>query len=334
MKMMLSTKPISSPGRTKKFPPPLMRFLRTNVGSRSRGRSRSSPMFIWKKNTAVETQEPSSPKVTCMGQVRVRRSSKQAAAGRPGRTRRAGASTRRRCKWLRNALFCHRITWKRKPVSFRPAWRKWVLFFRQAFRGRVEIREDSPRVETMFGNRSEFSEQEDDKMEEDEEEKVKVFVSNSTSPPKNALLLTRCRSAPYRSSSLACRFWGSPLGIEETERGDQGNREEQAEPEKPTSVRESISDEESIRESISDEESRICPEAEGKSEFSKGSVRERLIETANVEDLKAGEAADSVRPLILTRCKSEPARTGEKLDPEMNSWKQRRLGDLGLADSR
>ncbi|OMO73477.1 hypothetical protein COLO4_27061 [Corchorus olitorius] len=72
--MKISGKPISSPGRTEKYPPPLMRFLRSNVGSRSRGRSRSSPMFVRKKNTAIETQEPSSPKVTCMGQVRVKRS--------------------------------------------------------------------------------------------------------------------------------------------------------------------------------------------------------------------------------------------------------------------
>jgi hypothetical protein len=61
--MKLSTKPISSPGRTNKFPLPLMRFLRSNVGSKSRGKSRSSPMFVRKKNAAIETQESSSPKV-------------------------------------------------------------------------------------------------------------------------------------------------------------------------------------------------------------------------------------------------------------------------------
>ncbi|KAM0024601.1 hypothetical protein Hdeb2414_s0022g00617681 [Helianthus debilis subsp. tardiflorus] len=78
------TKPISSPGRTtittsEKFPPPLMRFLRSNVGNKSRRRSRASPMFVRKKNTLIETttQEPSSPKVTCIGQVRVSRSKKK-----------------------------------------------------------------------------------------------------------------------------------------------------------------------------------------------------------------------------------------------------------------
>ncbi|KAJ1394999.1 hypothetical protein SESBI_33720 [Sesbania bispinosa] len=58
-------------------------------------------MFLRKKNTAIETQEPSSPKVTCMGQVRVRRSSKQATAkkGRPSSSSSvsAGAPTTCRC---------------------------------------------------------------------------------------------------------------------------------------------------------------------------------------------------------------------------------------------
>lgn len=305
--MKLSTKPISSPGRTDKFPPPLMRFLRSNVGSRSRGRTRSSPMFVRKKNSAIETQEPSSPKVTCMGQVRVRRSAKQAATAGPGRSRRAGNPTKRRCKWLRNALFCHHIAWKIKPKSCRPAWRKCILFFQVGFRRKAKIREDSSKVEQKFGNNSEFSEQECEEEEEGEIEAAKVFVYNSSSPPKNALSLTRCRSAPYRSSSLANRFWGSPLRTEETEqRAEQENREEHAETEKPTSD----------RESTLDQESRICPETEAKLEFLKefeGSITERFIKSENLERLQAGEAVDSVQPLILTRCKSEPARTAEKL---------------------
>ena len=320
--MKLSTKPISSPGRTDKFPPPLMRFLRSNVGSRSRGRSRSSPMFVRKKNAAIETQEPSSPKVTCMGQVRVRRSSKQAATAGPGRPRRAGTPTKGWCKWLRNALFCHHVARKIKPKSCRPAWRKCVLFFKVGFRRKAKIGEDSPKVEQKFGNNSELSEQAD---EEDEEEAAKASLRNSSSPPKNALLLTRCRSAPYRSSSLASRFWGSPLLTEETEqRAEQENREEHAETEKPTSERESTLDQESI----------ICPETEGKLDFLKEfggrPITERFLKSENIEQLKAGEAVDSVQPLILTRCKSEPARTAEKLYADMNFWKQSRLG---LADS-
>lgn len=44
------------------------------------------------------------------------------------------------------------------------------------------------------------------------------------------------------------------------------------------------------------------------------SLRERII----MESEKAREESDSVHPLVLTRCKSEPARTAQKLDPELN----------------
>ncbi|KAK7279371.1 hypothetical protein RJT34_24421 [Clitoria ternatea] len=100
--MKLSTKPISSPGRTDKFPPPLMRFLRNNAASRSRGRSRSKTIFLRKKNTTIETQEPSSPKVTCMGQVRVKRSTKQPSTKRVHSAGGDGAPTKCRCRWCKS----------------------------------------------------------------------------------------------------------------------------------------------------------------------------------------------------------------------------------------
>ena len=332
--MKLSTKPISSPGRTEKYPPPLMRFLRTNVGSRSRGRARSSPMFVRNKrnsNAAIETQEPTSPKVTCMGQVRVRRSSnKQPSKARNCRVR---AKTRRRCKWLQNALLCRHIAWNMKTRCCGPAWRKWVLFFQVGFGRKGETRQDSPKSEQKLGNNIEFSEREDGEEEEEEQEDVEkevvaqVFVSNSCSPPKNAFLLTRCRSAPYRSSSLASRFWESPLGTEETEEqrrrteqennGDEEHAEHKAKPS-------------SASESISDQESRIAPETEKKLECLKrfeGSIKEGFVSSSNVEELKAVDVP--LGPLILTRCKSEPARTGEKLVPDYNFWKRRRLGFTG-----
>ncbi len=87
---------------------------------------RTSPMFVWKRNAAVETQEPSSPKVTCMGQVHAR-CSKQS-AGKPG------SETRKRCRWIRAALFCYRLVVKSKPKLTTPSWRKWVVFFHGGFR--------------------------------------------------------------------------------------------------------------------------------------------------------------------------------------------------------
>ncbi|CAK7342978.1 unnamed protein product [Dovyalis caffra] len=312
--MKLSTKPISSPSRTDKYyPPPLMRFLRSNVGSRSRGRSRSSPMFVRKKNTTIETQEPSSPKVTCMGQVRVRRS-KQAIT-RPGKPK------KRRCKWIQTTLLCHhhfnRRKLKLKP--FIPSWPKWVHFFRVGIKKKTKIREDcnSSKTEPKYSVRNEDFEQES----EEEEMEPKVYASTAITPPRNALLLTRCRSAPYRSSSLACRFWGSPSESEETEQKQSSTQQENRENGSHTWKRESVSKE-------SDQESSLDPDTEVKIglfkefEVSITSSRERNANPTNIEESKTG----MVRPSILTRCKSEPARTGEMLDPEMSFWKKRRLG--------
>ncbi|KAJ9694504.1 hypothetical protein PVL29_010138 [Vitis rotundifolia] len=314
--MKLSSKTMSSPGRTEKFPPPLMRFLRSNVGSRSRGRSRSSPMFVRKKNTAIETQEPSSPKVTCIGQVRVRRS-KQGS----GKATKARKKTRGWCRWIRNALCCNHFVGRLKPKPFRPVWRKWVLFFPVRFRRKSEIREDSSRIESKLEDRVEESEQSDDVG--NEEEAARVFYSSSFSPPKNALLLTRCRSAPYRSSSLASRFWGSPLATEEEQKTELENTDQQ----NPASENEPSS-----RDSAA--ESRTDPETDRDSEYlnqSEDSTSERSTKPTKTEAFNTGEEA-TARPLILTRCKSEPARTGARLNPDITLLRMKRR--LGFAEPR
>ena len=102
-------------------------------------------------------------------------------------------------------------------------------------------------------NRASDSEGEDES--EVREESREAFAS--TSPPKNAFLLTRCRSAPYRSSSLASRFWGSPL--EKSEAGDNNG-------ERPTSESEP-----SCRNSAL--ESKLDREIEGKGELSQEECR-------------------------------------------------------------
>ncbi|KAL2345033.1 hypothetical protein Fmac_006318 [Flemingia macrophylla] len=169
--MKVSGKPISSPGRSEKFPPPLMRFMRSNGGSRSR-RCRSSPMFVRKRN--IESQEPSSPKVTCMGQVRV---SPTKPHNPPGPT----------CCWIPrpNSPLCRCHC----PV--------WPFFFRRRNSKHSNYRQDQP--DSVFPHTLNADNH--------------AFVSTPTSstPPTYALLLTRSRSAPYRSSSLATRFWASPV---------------------------------------------------------------------------------------------------------------------------
>ncbi|KAK7337041.1 hypothetical protein VNO77_17599 [Canavalia gladiata] len=280
--MKLSTKPISSPGRTDKFPPPLMRFLRTNAGSRSR-RSRSSPMFVRKKNnntSNIETQEPSSPKVTCMGQVRVRRSSKQAP------TKRDRAPTRCRCWWIR----------KPNPFRCQPLWPNWPFFRRKP----TKLKQDSTISDSNLKSNYDSDHEDRDSVYEEKLNVDNAFASNSCTPPRNALLLTRCRSAPYRSSSLASRLWGSPMKTEETEFASQESG--------------------SVRQSVSDQSGKRSPETEPKLGLFKeleDSPEPRIASISkleNAEELSNGKDSAS-RPVVLTRCKSEPARTGHRLDP-------------------
>ncbi|GKE99952.1 hypothetical protein Tco_0023303 [Tanacetum coccineum] len=67
--MKIATKPISSPGRTDELLPQLIMFPRSKSsrGGSSKS-SRSNPMFVRKINKNETSQEPSSPKVTCIVQ--------------------------------------------------------------------------------------------------------------------------------------------------------------------------------------------------------------------------------------------------------------------------
>ncbi|KAG4925380.1 hypothetical protein JHK87_050920 [Glycine soja] len=173
------------------------------VSSRSSRRSKSSPMFIRKKNTTTietQTQEPSSSKVTCMGQVRVKRPSKQGAT-----TKRDLAPTRCRCRcnccWIRSP--------NNHPCRCKPLWPNWPSLFR---RKPTKLKHPSEPERNFHDEESELPFHERVNVDKDSD-----FASNSSTPPRNALLLTRCRSAPYRSSSLASRFRSSPVKDQETE---------------------------------------------------------------------------------------------------------------------
>lgn len=112
--------------------------------------------------------------------------------------------------------------------------------------------------------------------------------SSSSSPPKNALMLTRCRSAPYRSSSLGGRFWGSPL------------------PEKD------------------DDELQAAPI---NVEEEENSSKEMQNSPENIQEIKK-IGGGTVHPLLLTRCKSEPARIGERLNAEAILLRSRLADDV------
>lgn len=296
---------VSSPSRAgpKNFPPPLMRFLKSDLGSRSSGRPRASPMLIGKKNAVgvIETtQEPSSPKVTCFGQVSARRSAANAKA-------KTTASQR---PWWR-----HKKNLSCSKVSLR--FGSWFLFCKSGCCKKVDATEDSFR-----GNSTRKCQKNDngapaDKSDnnscssESEVDGVKcenlgVGIRESKEdfvfcPPKNALILTRCRSAPYRSSSLAARIWGSPFeptGIEAAKTEIEAKTEQKSHP---------------CRENVA-KESRISPENSTKLETENANTEN------NNQDSKGTEGGEVVHPLLLTRCKSEPARTGERLNRERSFW--------------
>ncbi|KAE9621834.1 hypothetical protein Lal_00032968 [Lupinus albus] len=332
--MKLSTKPISSPGRSDKFPPPLMRFLRSNVGNKSKGRSRSNSktMFVRKKNTNIETtREPTSPKVTCMGQVIVKRSNK---SKQPNTTTRAAASdgAPARCPCLKNVFH-------NKHCQCQPFWPKWGFFFCVgSFRRKSnKMKEGSTKTELE----TEHCDKEEDKSKYEERvmngDDVSSFASNSCIPPINALLLTRCRSAPYRSSSLASRFWGSPLRSEEETEEKQGNENlcrgsSYSENELTQLERKSVSEGEGKRVSENEEKLAFFKELED------SLLRDRIgsmNKTENIEGLMKREKVkgdyEAPYPIVFTRCKSEPARTGFKLDLEVNNFLKKTK--LGLTDT-
>ncbi|XP_073137816.1 uncharacterized protein [Henckelia pumila] len=298
--------PVSSPSRAgaENFPPPLMRFLKRDLGSRSSGRPRASPMLIAKKNAAgvIETtQEPSSPKVTCFGQVSARRSANAKA--------KAAASHR---PWWRHkkALSCSKVGSR---------FGSWFLFCKSCYCKKVDAREDSFRANTnqkcqKNDNGASVNKSDDDSSSSSssssenevggvKREKLGVGIQESAKdfvfcPPKNALILTRCRSAPYRSSSLAARIWGSPFepaGTEAAKTEIEAKTEQESHPSPEKAA----------------EESRISPGNSTKLETEKNANTE-----SNDQDSKGTEGGEVVHPLVLTRSKSEPARTGERLNPE------------------
>ncbi|XP_075515943.1 uncharacterized protein LOC142550765 [Primulina tabacum] len=184
--------PISSPSRVEKFTPPqpLMRFLTGNVVSRSRARSRAIPIF-GKKNAAglidETTREPSSPKVTCIGQVRARSATSESALN-PRHT----TGNRRRWWWLKKPLFGYKLPCRfRRYKTFRGLLFRWFLCCSRAGYGKkVDAREDSFVVESNpNSDKNEYF-----------EAKVREIV------PVNALSLTRYRPVPRRSSYLGGRI--------------------------------------------------------------------------------------------------------------------------------
>ncbi|KAI3696765.1 hypothetical protein L6452_29296 [Arctium lappa] len=256
MKVFAKPISISSPGRTDEFPlpPPLMSFPRSKS---SRGsRSRANPMFVRKINT-TSNEEPSSPKVTCIGQVRARR--------RSSSNNKQTTTASRRCRWLR----------KLKPKCFRRVWRRSLSFLRCDYGGKSKKLQESEQIET--NQKNEYRKREIEHVIGADNE---ILISES--PPRNAFLLTRSRSAPYRSSYSSSKNWDVTMEKTGEERED-------------------------------DEIGKKLAENVGIEEETEAINGEIGIENGEEEGSINGVEEFKAKPLNLSRCKSVPARTGDKL---------------------
>lgn len=140
--------------------------------------------------------------------------------------------------------------------------------------------------QSRVGNEAEDSEEEDE--ERGEGARDAAFASSIPSPPKNALILTRCRSAPQRSSVSGYGYRSSPA------RSDGTGEERRTERDGGNRATSQIESENSIGEGISN------------------SVNSK---ESKIDEEKVG---GSSRRLNLKRCKSEPGRIAEKLYGELN----------------
>ncbi|KAF1881156.1 hypothetical protein Lal_00023190 [Lupinus albus] len=279
--MKFSSKSILSPSRSREPPQislqsSLSRKLRNN-GSIKGGQA--SPMFPTtggkRRGCGFENPEPSSPKVTCIGQVRVK-TKKQGNKMRSRSNRRGGEALsfrksgtepdliRQNSKsfqyQLQQECLKHRNQrWVHLPLTICEALREFSCIFpcrsscvskEEKGGGEVErsnleenvhgsVREGSQgdsfakwlvalqegdgkgrEIELVMKQKEEDIDidievvEEKNKKYEEIGEEVKVEEKGRVSiciPPKNALLLMRCRSDPLKMAALANRFWESPI---------------------------------------------------------------------------------------------------------------------------
>ncbi|KAK6934213.1 hypothetical protein RJ641_034368 [Dillenia turbinata] len=279
--MKISSKSsILSPNRTDKFrettqislSSSLSRRLRSN-GSLKGGQSPMFPTGNRKKGCAFENPEPSSPKVTCIGQVRVKTKKQgKKIRSRSKRSRGGEVSFRKRTEQIahqnqQQECLPHRNQrWVHLPLTICEALRafgaefncflscktscssssnssvregkeerssasnnqygassssscgavfaRWLVALGDGEKSReIELVVGGEEEEEQMGERERHVIEErfgvvksDIVEEEGEEARVSICI-----PPKNALLLMRCRSDPVKMAALANRFWESPV---------------------------------------------------------------------------------------------------------------------------
>ncbi|KAK8914018.1 hypothetical protein KSP39_PZI024184 [Platanthera zijinensis] len=278
-----SSKALMSPGRGRdpSSAPALSASLSRRLRNSGSVKGGQSPMFPSgvplagrKKGCAYEATEPSSPKVTCIGQVRVKAKkkvkSKAKKAMARSRSQRGRREAERECCTGKNQSWVHQVplsicetlrgigsefscflpcggrslcgggggggssrTGEEKGRDERRIGRsasssscgqvlaRWVVAVQE---GEEEVK-GTEKVEVGFLLREREEKMAEVEIEElrsrggekgvgGEEEAARVSVCI---PPRNALLLMRCRSDPVRMAALANRFWGSPVNKQQSE---------------------------------------------------------------------------------------------------------------------
>ncbi|KAG8094358.1 hypothetical protein GUJ93_ZPchr0012g21100 [Zizania palustris] len=123
----------------------------------------------------------------------------------------------------------------------------------------------------------------------EEEGRVSVCI-----PPRNALLLMRCRSDPVRMEALATRFWGSPAAANV---GHVGNIDDDDEEEHEEDEGDAATDkegEEQARDSVVSIKEAECRECDG-AEDGGGEAGEVPIETEAVESSECGDLGEEAK---------------------------------------
>ncbi|KAF1897276.1 hypothetical protein Lal_00034979 [Lupinus albus] len=242
--MKLSSKSIFSPSHISREPPPpsQMPLSSSSFNKRLLTNGQASPMFTTvsvesKRGSGFDKPEPSSPKVTCNGQVRVKakrrgaRSKSKRISGARFRIAEVGMNQNlhqqqqdRNQKWVHLPLIiCEAL--KELSCMF-PCIREKEEKVEDAGRWMVTMQEGKKEIELVMGEEEEEdrtrhrrkhvfedidlddiekvkNKKEREEEEEEEEERGSVSICI---PPKNALLLMRCRSDPVKVAALTNRF--------------------------------------------------------------------------------------------------------------------------------
>ncbi|KAF7836681.1 histone-lysine N-methyltransferase SETD1B-like [Senna tora] len=153
------------------------------------------------------------------------------------------------------------------------------------------------------------------KNEEGEEEEEKGRVSICI-PPKNALLLMRCRSDPVKMAALANRFWESPAHKDEVEENEHGEEEEDNDEEEEEQQEVHMEEDEQVQVQVQlpkvevEQDGSICERGNEEQEVSEAKAK---IETkSEVEEAHEAEAEATPNPEI----NEEKERTEEEEEEE------------------